>query len=332
MARRGDYPLENTWKIVARELGLEPQDILRRAELPEDLVHQEDVRLTMSEYFRFWRAVAGLVEDPLLPLKVGANLPVEAFQPPLFAALCSPNYAQAISRLATYKRLVCPMVMSTRHEGDRLEVTVDWSDAPEDPPHSFVAMELVFVVQLGRTGARARIEPLEVHSTAPLEPVEAYRAFFGVAPQVGPHNRLVFAAADAARPFLTSNNAMWKVFEPELRRRLAELDARARTADRVRAALLEMLPGGQSGMDTIARRLGMSKRTMQRRLQVEATSYQAVLNQTREDLARHYLQATTLPYAEISFLLGFGDPNSFFRAFSDWTGSTPESMRQGSMH
>lgn len=332
MARRGDYPLESTWKLVAEQLGLSPVDILRRAELPEDLANRDDVRLPMGEYFRFWRAVTSLADDPLLPLKIGANLPVEAFQPPLFAALCSPTFEQAVSRLATYKRLVCPMVMSAHVDGGCLVVDLDWSEAPEDPPHSFVVMELVFLVQLGRTGSRARIEPLEVHSTAPIEPSEAYREFFGVAPKVGPHNRLVFSLEDAARPFLTSNDAMWRVFEPELRRRLAELDARASTAERVRSALLELLPGGDSSMDAIARRLGVSKRTLQRKLQTESTTYQAVLNQTREDLARHYLSTTTLPCAEISFLLGYGDPNSFFRAFVDWTGSTPESLRQPSMH
>ncbi|MCA9539416.1 MAG: helix-turn-helix transcriptional regulator [Myxococcales bacterium] len=81
-------------------------------------------------------------------------------------------------------------------------------------------------------------------------------------------------------------------------------------------------------MEDIARRLGMGKRTLQRRLGAEDTTYQKVLQQTRESLARHHLARTRLAAAEIAFLLGFEEPNSFYRAFHDWTGMTPDTARQ----
>ena len=73
----------------------------------------------------------------------------------------------------------------------------------------------------------------------------------------------------------------------------------------------------------------MSERTLQRRLTEENQSFQSVLDQTREELARHYLRTTKLTAAEISFLIGFEQPSSFFRAFNDWTGQTPEQIRNG---
>jgi AraC-like DNA-binding protein len=121
---------------------------------------------------------------------------------------------------------------------------------------------------------------------------------------------------------------MWSIFEPALRKRLADLGASATTAERVRATLLEGLPSGKVGMDDVARRLALSKRTLQRRLEEEGTSYQDVLRATREALAVHYLERTDVPSAEISFLLGFEEPNSFFRAFNEWTGRTPETVRR----
>jgi len=60
----------------------------------------------------------------------------------------------------------------------------------------------------------------------------------------------------------------------------------------------------------------------------ESVSYQGLVAAVREELARHYLTRTELSNAEISFLLGFEDPNSFFRAFRDWTGATPEATRR----
>lgn len=72
----------------------------------------------------------------------------------------------------------------------------------------------------------------------------------------------------------------------------------------------------------------MSRRTLQRRLEDEGESFRSLSNGTREKLARHYLKHSTLTSGEIAFLLGFEEPNSFFRAFHEWTGQTPEAARQ----
>ncbi len=73
--------------------------------------------------------------------------------------------------------------------------------------------------------------------------------------------------------------------------------------------------------------MGMSRRSLQRSLREEETSFRKILSDTRERLARHYLSHSDMAAAEISFLLGYDDPNSFFRAFRSWTGTTPESLR-----
>jgi len=135
-------------------------------------------------------------------------------------------------------------------------------------------------------------------------------------------------APDAAeRPFLTANAGMWQVFEPELQRRLADLDVAEDTSGRVRSALLELLPSGASSIEDVADRLAVSKRTLQRRLHDEGTNYQLELGAVRERLAKHYLTRTTVSGAEIVLLLGFNDPNAFYRAFHGWTGKTPEALR-----
>jgi len=176
-------------------------------------------------------------------------------------------------------------------------------------------------------------EPVQaVKVTFPILPkqaqLKAYSTYFGVTPRRDALACLTLSAIDAERPFLTANDAMWRLFEPDLRRRLSELDTAATTAQRVRSALLELLPGGQSGIEAVATRLAMSRRTLQRRLESEDDSFRNVVNRTREDLATHYLRHTQLSAREIAFLLGFEDPNSFFRAFHDWTGKTPEALRE----
>ena len=80
-------------------------------------------------------------------------------------------------------------------------------------------------------------------------------------------------------------------------------------------------------MTAVSHKLTVSSRTLQRQLHGEGTSYQAVLADTREHLARHYLGQGTLRTSEIAYLLGYDDTNSFYRAFRTWTGTTPESLK-----
>ncbi|MFI1917842.1 helix-turn-helix domain-containing protein [Nocardia sp. NPDC020380] len=253
----------------------------------------------------------------------------ESFSPPLFAALCSPDFCVAAQRIGQYKKLIAPMRLGLSNVGSDLVVELSWLDGTPPPPTSLVLTELLFFVRLIRLGTREPVHPIEVTTTTLPEVLGPYEEYLGSPLRHGPAHRIVFAGADAALPFLTANESLWAVFEPELRRRLADLEASATTAERVRAALLEALPSGSTSMDTIARKLMLSKRTLQRRIEAEATSYQEILDTTRHDLARHYLENTELPVAEISFLLGFSEPNSFYRAFRGWTGTTPDKLRRG---
>jgi AraC-like DNA-binding protein len=220
------------------------------------------------------------------------------------------------------------MRLDVVEERDVVTVHLVWLDATLKPPQTLIAAELLFFVCLARLGTREMICPCRVLAENPPSPVGAYEKFVGAPIRKGKGHSVAFTSSDAMKPFLSTNAAMWSIFEPELRKRLSELDASATMAERVRAILLEALPSGNVAMDAIAGRLALSKRTLQRRLEDEGTSYQEVLRATREALALHYLERTSIPAAEISFLLGFEEPNSFFRAFGEWTGRTPETIRR----
>lgn len=120
---------------------------------------------------------------------------------------------------------------------------------------------------------------------------------------------------DAKQPFISRNDSMWDFFEPELKRRLAEMEVDDTFSARVRSALVELLPGGQCTIDDVCSRLAISKRTLQRKLAEEDTTFQKQLNHTRELLAKNYIDHTNLPSEEIAFLLGYQDTNSFFGRF-----------------
>jgi AraC-like DNA-binding protein len=137
----------------------------------------------------------------------------------------------------------------------------------------------------------------------------------------------MFSAADARLPFLSPNPAMWDFFEPELRKRLEDLKRDASFRERVRACLVEMLASGTYSKEAVAAKLAVSSRTLGRRLRAENTTFQQVLDELREELALHYLSNSDYTSGQIAFLLGYEEPNSFFRAFRAWTGQTPEVAR-----
>ncbi|MEV6281816.1 AraC family transcriptional regulator ligand-binding domain-containing protein [Kribbella sp. NPDC051770] len=319
------YALGPPARALLADLEVSVPTVLQRARLPERLLADGTLELTPAEYHAFWRALAEELDDPVLPITIARKLSAEVFDPPLFAAFCSPSLLVAAERLARYKRLVGPMRMVI--SGPTIELV--WPES-EQPPDELGLVELLFWVALARIATRYDVRPVGL--TAPVAVsgavADQYTQYVGVPIACEPRWSLTFSAADAERPFLTANERMWDYFEPELRRRLADLDQGTSTAELVRTALLKLLPAGSGTAAAVAGELAISVRTLQRRLHEESTGFQTVLRDTRESLARHYLTTSTMTAAEIAYLLGYDDTTSFYRAFHAWTGRTPEVARQ----
>ncbi len=323
------FVVDTGWQVLLKDLGVAPQDLLRQANLPLDLFCQPDAALTVAQYFDFWRGLETLLSgEPAFPLRVAQSVTVEAFSPPLFACFCSANLNIALQRLAHYKPLIGPLRLDITQT--KYQTAISLGELPGQPPlpPSLVAMELTFFVHVARLATRDLIIPLKVHSTNPIPGADKFEAFFGVPLTEGACDGMVFSAADAQKPFLTSNAGMWSIFEPALQKRMQDLEIDSKFRDRVRACLMEILASGQVSMADVAKRLAISSRTLQRRLQEENTSFKQELSNLRSELANHYLVNTPYSSAEISFLLGYSEPSSFFRAFHTWTGKTPDVIRE----
>jgi AraC-like DNA-binding protein len=317
-------------RVLIADLGLRERDVLRLAGLPDDLLARGSSWLRPADAHALWAALDELVADPRLPLTMAEHVGAESLSPPVMAALCSPNLEVAAERIALHKRLVGPMRLRVDRVAGDLMIAIEWPPPTPAPPPVLVAFELAFWVRLARLGTRVDITPRRLTAPTPPPDSRPWRDAFGLAIEPGPVAAVTFRQLDASRPFLTADDAMWEFFAPELRRRLADLDATATTSDRVRAALVELLPSGRGSMGDVARHLTVSTRTLQRRLHAEDTTFQDVLDDTRERLARHYLTDPTLTSTDIAYLLGYAEPTSFSRAFSAWTGRTPHQIRQES--
>jgi AraC-like DNA-binding protein len=96
---------------------------------------------------------------------------------------------------------------------------------------------------------------------------------------------------------------------------------------RVENAISSLLPHGRVLVEDIARSLGMSERTLARKLSDEGLNFTQILQQLRPDLAVRYLDDRKLHVSKTAWLLGFHEVSAFTHAFKRWTGKTPSQTR-----
>ena len=315
------FPLEKNYAALLEQYGISVEEVLRRARLPLDFFAHEAPSVNAEEYYRFMAAIDESVDDRELPIRLATAENIEAISPPLFAAYCSENAEACIKRVAQYKALVGAIVYKTESADGYFTVELEAESEGRELPEIVLGVELVLLVNLIRKATKKNIVLHKVMVRRSFDN-PYYEKFLGVEAETGEKNALIFTEHDAHVPFVTHNESMWSFFEPELRKRLAELEVDDTVSARVRSALVELLPGGECSIDDVCRVLGMSRRTLQRKLKDEDTSFQQQLNHTRELLTKNYLRNTKLSSEDIAYLLGYQDLNSFYRAFSLWTGKS----------
>ena len=325
------YILDGQYGKYLEMIGVRVGEALRVAGVPEDLFSRKKPVLDETDYYRFMDAVGKQVTDPALPIMIASADNIESFSPPIFAAYCSKNALACLDRLSKYKRIIAPMRYEVTRENGKTVLVIAASRDDLSMPQFLVETEMVFVIHILRTATKQNITPLEIQMREPVLDA-AFSSFAGCEIRQDPENAIVFADEDMTRPFISYNENMWEFFEPELQKRLSEMDLDDSFAAKVRSALTELLPSGEGTADDVADKLGVSKRTLQRKLLEENTSFQKQLNGTRELLAKHYLRNTEMSSDEIAFLLGYQEINSFLRAFNVWTGMSITEYRASAIN
>lgn len=312
------FIVDGRYSDLLKYYGINIEEVLRKADLPGDIFSHRTPTMTEEQYFRFLETLGSFMTDPQMPIDIACTNRIESFSPPIFASYCSKNGMVCIERLARYKALIGPMrfVLSKTDE----TLTVELTTVNGTPLPQFLAeTEIVFLINLIRKASKEDISPIMAEMTE-LPAGSALSEYLKTDVKKGGRNAVTFNISDLQIPFISYDEAMWSYFEPELNKRLAELDIDESTSARVRSALTELLPGGACGIEDVAKKLGLSKRTLQRKLSEENTTFQKQLNSTREILAIHYIRNTDMTSNDIAFLLGYQELNSFLRAFTLWTG------------
>ncbi|MDT6979812.1 AraC family transcriptional regulator ligand-binding domain-containing protein [Levilactobacillus zymae] len=274
------FIINGQYRQLLTQYGFNVEKVLKAAKLPENLFTHEQIRLTEQEYYHLMDTIAKQAPNPQTLITLATYDDIETFSAPILAAYCSENGMKFIERLGQYKPLIGPIGYQIRTEREAVTVTLKSLNALSITSKFYTVSELLFLINLITKATEENVVPLKITTTFP-DIAQPISAALKVNPTVGEVDSITFKLADLERPFLTDNAALRSYLTPELKRRLAELEVDESFSAQVRSALVDLLPAGESTIEDVAGKLNVSKRTLQRKLKNEATSFQKQLNGVR---------------------------------------------------
>jgi len=309
-------------------LGIDALDVVRKAQLPLTII--SDSVVTTAQYFAIWQAYSALIDDTAKGIiKLAASFETDHFPPTVLATYHARDYRDALKRMARYKQLCPPESLHITEEGEHCTIEIKSLHSEQPGLTILIGITMAFLLELGRRGTgqhlTASFVEFSSHSIGDRQLLEDY---FGCRIQLGTNcNRLTIHRADLDRPFVSYNAELLEILTPVLEQSLNEQARRSSITETVKWIMKRSLTGGRPDIQTIASELGVSDRTLQRRLMEEGTSFKHLLTKVRHEQAKEYLADPSLDIKEVAFLIGYEDQNSFYRAFHLWEGATPLKWR-----
>lgn len=321
------FKVANAFWVGLSKIGLTPAVVLRQARVPASVYANKSL-VTTAQFFALWRAVAELSSDPAAGLKLATQIELGNRPPSSIAAYCARDYRDALTRLARFKQLCSPEEMQITMSKDECQIELVWLHAQEETPRLLTDAAFASFVELGRRGAGHPVRPKRVELKRSPETTGVHEAYFKCPIKFrGRRNLLVLQAADLDRPFITYNEELLEIMNPPLVNALEERRAQSSITEQVKWILKRLLAGSRPEMAAVARELGLSERTLQRRIVEDGANFRQLLLEVRQELAQQYLTRSEIDVEEVAYLLGYEDSNSFYRAFRTWEGTTPAQLR-----
>lgn len=319
-----DFRFEAKYLNIYSHLGINVELILREAGVPPRAINNDRYQLTLEQY----KSILEAFDKELDADRIVEFSKMEStvmFVPEFYAGLCANNGLNCVNRIAKYKKIIAPVNMIVETNDETTSISYIYHDN-DKLPFKMLLNAYISILSILRQGSGLKeISPIALYTehTYPQNAID----YLGVEPTQSNKNKIVFRNKDLRKPFITENNNMWDYLETELNQRLKEMEVDKSFSAVVRKTLIELIPGGTSDQEQIAFELGMSKRTLQRKLNEEGTTYNEQLNHTRELLVRNYLK-TGMNLDEIAFLVNYLDAKSLSRAFKAWTGMSVTEYRK----
>lgn len=292
--------------------------------------HPVEGRVSSAEYYRLCELAIDLTADPALGLHVVVLARPDSVDlvGQLVAHASDPRVA--LASLLQFQRLSSDAPRLQLIEGeDRVTLRFQGPANLSERARRFAAeVHLTGIQRLFRYFVRSA-RPLEVcFEHEPPAYRSEYETIFGSAVRFEqPATGIVYERALMGAPRRYRDDEYHRTLCQLAASRVSKLERPASCAEEVRAVIAKYGTRGKVGMETVARELGVSSRSLRRRLMAEGTSFDAVMNDVLARRAVHLLTAQRMTIQETAFALGYATATSFHRAFKRWTGKTPSTWQ-----
>lgn len=328
-ARHLSYGL-NPLISLLKEYKLDPAPMLAAAGIPPQALEDPSYELTPHQELSFTTDVIRGIDIPEIGLIVGRRYHLSAYGLLGLAIMTSENLLAGMTVL--YKNILMTwtyMLWNTTVRGDRayvsLEALRDLGGSQQYMiDRGLVASHTIFKEALGQ-----ELPVLEVHlKQAKPSYAEVYSEYFNCPVHFdSAENYYAFESKLLYQPLAQSEPETARIYGSQCEKICLKLAKNSTFSDIIRNQILSS-PREIFTLETVANRINMTARTVQRKLSAEKSSYKEILEDVRQNLAIEYLQSTKFTIEEIAVRLGYSDSSSFCHAYKRWTGVNPSDLRQ----
>jgi AraC-like DNA-binding protein len=310
--------------------GVDVERLLKDVGVNPKVMEDADSRITPDQMDQIWREAHLRTGDEFLALKVALALSPRTYSILHYLAAASGNVREGLESVCRYFDLINPCVeLKLYAEDSPPRLVLRHRISPKYLSRNYVEYVFAALISVFRDTAGLQWKPQEVHFThpSPADTLPVREAFGSELRYDSGVNEMILRGAELNLPQVGSDPDLHGILTQYAKDRLEKLPRGVGLVQEVRTILSSVLSGGEPNLKHTAKKMGMSPRTLQRRLKEEGVFFQDILDQYRFELAVQMLKRQNLPVSDVSFLLGFSEPSSFYKAFKRWTGKAPEAYR-----
>jgi AraC-like DNA-binding protein len=310
--------------------GVSHDELLEAAQLQRARLDDVDAHLDSDEVDRVQLAALSLIGDPALGLRMGERASATAYDIVGYVVSHATTLREAIESFLKFERILCDAPGATLQEQrDRVLLKCTLFDGSPHCKRLRAELMMTGFFRLVRhiCGPDASVRRVYFEHKAPDYRAEYARIFEGAERFEQTFTGIEFDRSMLDREQLHKSVELHAMLTSEAERKLSQVGRAKSYSERLRQQLLASAPTGCPDMANAARTLGMSVRSLRRRLCEEGASYGQLVEEAQACVAKRLLDDSKRSIYEAAFDMGFSDPSAFHRAFKRWTGMTPNQYR-----
>jgi len=315
----------------ATALGAARGPLVQASGLSPAQLASPETPVPMGAVFATWEAAMRALQDPAFPIAYGRGFAIERYPILGFAVMTAATGREAFELVLRFGSIVTTSGRWSMRDQDESFAFV-WNREGERTLGHRVANEAVLAEALTSVrqifGAEVRATAVHFRHAAPAT-TKAHEAYFGASVTWrSDEDALLLPRSLLAQAPCFANLALSSYFENEAARRLQAIRDAETLGETVARIVAERLIDGEPTLETIAKQLGKTERTLRRLLADEQVPYRVLVDDVRRRRADELLSDPGVSIAEVAFALGFSENSAFTRAYKRWTGTTPLEKRR----